>query len=337
MPQPRRIIYHSTRTVDLRYILQRDERTGKRNKVHKQDYFDTDLIEKTYNVKRLPRSYIIKSFALYEIPFDKTTTKIRRHTLPHQEYLSGFVYHVQDQVEFYEVITYSTEESFSEIYIQPPFLPILRVRAIDKIIRRPVYDRTPHCTELDVLLEHDPHFFKFWIDTHKRDVLKYQEGNGILLIKASPAQARLQYWNQQIVLSKQLKFLDNTASRIIEANFLSLLAFSGDTCAFYEHSTAKPLSSPDDNLDAVIQEFWHVRSDVNGLPETLVTHRGPKPYHICYSSYPRLDNDTYKLYGATVVRHKFLSWDSNYNATHRFKIANYQPGVNSHYDWAYSI
>jgi hypothetical protein len=255
---PRRDIHKNkcNQEINLKYILKQEN--GKRvNKVRKTDYFDSDLIEDTTFVKRLPRSYIIKSFALDDIPFDKTTTKIRRYTLPHPEYLSDFVYHVQDQVEFYEVITYITDESFSDTYIQPPFLPILRVRRLGKPIRRPVYYRRPEdIIDLDEPYIHDTQYTTFWLDQHKRDIFKYQIGNGILLKKVSPELARHQYWYQQIVLSKQHKFIDNTKTRLAQANFLSLVNFGGDTCAFYEHSTAKPATDFDDNLGPVVQEYW---------------------------------------------------------------------------------
>jgi hypothetical protein len=333
---PRRDIHKNkcNQEINLKYILKQEN--GKRvNKVRKTDYFDSDLIEDTTFVKRLPRSYIIKSFALDDIPFDKTTTKIRRYTLPHPEYLSGFVYHVQDQVEFYEVITYSTEESFPETYIQPPFLPILRVRAVNKVIRRPVYYRRPEdITELDVPLPHDPLFFQFWIDQHKRDVLKYQEGNGIRLIKVSPDQARVQYWNQQVILSKQIKFIDNTASRIKQANYLSLITFGGDTCEFYQHSTAQPHTESDDNLGPVVQEFHHVRSVVNGLPETLVYYRAPNLYHLSNSSYQVRHNNIYNLHGATIVKYGVRLWLSSRTENHRFEIHGYQVGANTHFDAA---
>ena len=118
---PRRSVFNCNREVNLRYILQGNGDNV--NRVLHTDYFHSDLIEKTTHVKRLPRSYIINSNNSIAVPFVKSTTKPCRYPIPHPEHEGSFTYHVQDQIEFYEAITY-----YPKLYkeVQPNFFPILR-------------------------------------------------------------------------------------------------------------------------------------------------------------------------------------------------------------------
>ena len=330
---PRRSVFNCNREVNLRYILQGNGDNV--NRVLHTDYFHSDLIEKTTHVKRLPRSYIINSNNSIAVPFVKSTTKPCRYPIPHPEHEGSVTYHVQDQIEFYEVITY-----YPKLYIevQPNFFPILRIRKIGKVIRRPVYDPTDdHCTETNEPLQHDPLFIKHWVDQHKRDLLKYQEGNGIRLIIATREQVRAQYWEQQASLSKVFRYsIDDTKTetRLIKANNLSLAnEYYHDIHRYYKYSTVKPAPKPDDNFPPLVQEFWHVRSVVNGLPETLVAYRAPNNIHRDYSSYPVVPNDIYNLYGATILNNSYRNHQGSYEV-HRQSLHGVSPGRNNHFDFA---
>ncbi len=216
-------------------------------KVRDNYFFDSDLIEKTTNVKRLPRSYIQDLYLYEETQFQISSTKpCRYHCQITPEDCQHILYHVQDRVEFYETIIY-LPLAFN--YIQPAVQDIYRVRAVNQEIRCPVFNRTPACTEQDILLYHDNNFILHWLDQHKRDVQKYKVGNGILLEPIPHDTARTQYWNLQLSLNNLPVHGPEFRKRHNDACFNSIKGeFAGDPEGIYQESTALPQSQPGENF-----------------------------------------------------------------------------------------
>jgi hypothetical protein len=105
-----------TRTVDLKYILQgaakysTESTESPVSHILEPDYFDTDLIEKTRHVKRVPKAYANQEKVFEELPFNQVSTIPCRISLADSVlskfYLNGTLHHIQDTVEFFEAIIY---------------------------------------------------------------------------------------------------------------------------------------------------------------------------------------------------------------------------------------
>jgi hypothetical protein len=194
-----------TRIIDLKYILQGSKYYSYESEenpisyISEENYFETDLIEKTTHVKKLP-SYYIKSFELIEEPFVFQLTKACRSTLQEIQ-KDPELYHEQDSVQFYEAITYFPIEYYH--LPEPAYTKIIHIRKLSKPIRRKVFSdtllRRRLYTESLLRINIDRHL-NHWVDQHKRHPKKYQEGNGILLLPATPSQARDNYWNSLVAL-----------------------------------------------------------------------------------------------------------------------------------------
>jgi hypothetical protein len=184
-----------TRTVYLKYILQGAAKYSTESTespvLHKleTDYFDTDLIEKTRHVQRLPRPYSTQEIFSDELPFNRARTKPCRVSLASPNlsrfYEDKILYHVQDTVEFYEAITYQHLTYYN--FPKQEFIKLRHVRQINKRLRRPIF---PEEVIDDIywdpadILEVDNRYIITWFPQFERDLFKYQEGNGILLLRS---------------------------------------------------------------------------------------------------------------------------------------------------------
>jgi hypothetical protein len=181
-----------TRTVDLEYILQgaakysTESTESPVSHILETDYFDTDLIEKTRHVKRLPKPYANQEKVFEELPFQQDHTIPCRVTLADSEssklYLNGTLYHIQDTVEFYKAISHQPRP-----YCYKPeqkFTKLKHVRQISRPLRRPIFSKD--CVEdlywnSDDILAVDNRYLVNWFPQFKRNLYTYQEGHGILL------------------------------------------------------------------------------------------------------------------------------------------------------------
>jgi hypothetical protein len=218
-----------TRIIDLKYILQGskyytyESEENPISYISDEDYFETDLIEKTSYVKRLPRSYI-ENLELIEEPFVFNLTKACRSTLQEIQ-KEPELYHEQDTVQFYEAITY-----FPITYChlpKPAYTKIIHIKKLRKYTRRKVFSDKIlriHLYKETLLRINGDRYLNHWVDQHKRDPKKYQEGNGILLLPATPSQARDNYWNSLVNLRNiQIPYdRDETKLRLLDCAYLTL-------------------------------------------------------------------------------------------------------------------
>jgi hypothetical protein len=123
-----------TRIINLKYILQGcryysyESEENPISYIFEEDYFESDLIEKTRHVKRLPRPYT-KDSHLIEEPFVFQLTKACRSTLQEIQ-KDPNLFHLQDTVQFYEAITYFPIEY--NYLPEPAFTEIKHIRDLSK-------------------------------------------------------------------------------------------------------------------------------------------------------------------------------------------------------------
>jgi hypothetical protein len=171
-----------TRIIDLKYILQGSRYCSYKSEenpisyISEEDYFETDLIEKTTHVKKLPSPYL-QDFDLIEEPFVFQLTKACRTTLQEIQ-KDPKLFHEQDTVQFYEAITYFAIEYCH--LPEPVYTKIIHTRNLRKSIRRKVFSNTLLRGRLFtrfLLTFNGKRYLNHWVDQHKRDPKKYQEGN----------------------------------------------------------------------------------------------------------------------------------------------------------------
>ena len=170
------------RTINVKHVLNSkqtftDTDDYVAHSIRPTDYIDLDQIDGTTHVRRLTRSYIIADHQKEPVPFDIKATKTSRASLVDPD---NFAIHKQDTVFFYEAITYRRLS-----YIDHPLEPyqdIVRIRDIYKPVRRPTQIDFSDYSEDECF---SPSHIHGWVDQKRRDLTKYQEGNGILKVQLS--------------------------------------------------------------------------------------------------------------------------------------------------------
>ena len=236
-----------TREVFVKYIIRGARYYATENEdkpieyILPGDIIDTERIERTGHVKRLPDSYSQETQDL--LPFDISKTK------PNRKPLNGYqeVFHIQDTVQFYEAIEYIPIETCH--LPEPAYTLIHHVRDLSKPVRRKVFsDLRLHkkkCTHPFVYIN-GVKYLDHWVDQYKRDLNKYKDTKGILLIPATPEDIRDNYWNSLAGLTK-VKGIpdDDIGTRIIEHSFMNLRCrYDSDLQDFYLHTTHKAVLRP---------------------------------------------------------------------------------------------
>jgi hypothetical protein len=277
-----------TRIIDLKYILQgskyytNESEENPISYISDEDYFETDLIEKTSYAKRLPRSYI-KDLELIEEPFVFQLTKACRSTLQEIQ-KDPELYHEQDTVQFYEAITY-----FPITYChlpEPAYTKIIHIKKLRKFTRRKVFsDKVlrAHLHTETLLRINGDRYLNHWVDQHKRDPKKYQEGNGILLLPATPSQARDNYWNSLVNLRNIPKSYDYDCEdiklRLLDCAYLTLRhKYPSSVQDFYLNTTHQqyiPSTRSIFQTVPVLHTPVILRSISNGLTTIFISNRAP--------------------------------------------------------------
>jgi hypothetical protein len=336
-----------TRTVDLKYILQGAAKYSTESTaspvlhILETDYFDTDLIEKTRHVKRLPRPYSSQEFFADELPFNRARTKPCRVSLASPNlsrfYENKTLYHVQDTVEFYEAITYQHLTYYN--FPEQEFTKLRHVRQINKRLRRPIF---PEEVIDDIywdpadILEVDNRYIITWFPQFKRDLFKYQEGNGILLLPADTDNNLSNgYWNSLKLLSHPYYFDEyDIPVRLLEATYLSLrYNFEANPFEFYKYTDHSPVIRADDYHTPRHQVILHKRSIVNFVASSFVTNRLPTDIHLPKEDiYFPLNIPVRRLPVATR-----LIFCEHLSRTLRVQFHGVPPGLNHHYTTASNL
>jgi hypothetical protein len=272
-----------TRIIDLKYILQGskyytyESEENPISYISDEDYFETDLIEKTSYVKRLARSYTEDSH-LIEEPFVFKLTKACRTTL--QEIQNEpKLFHIQDTVQFYEAITYFPKK-YNNLP-EPAYTEIKHIRDLSKPVRRKVFsDQKLHkrrCTHSFVQI-HGTRYLNHWVDQHKRDPKKYKEGHGILLLPATPSEARDNYWNSLVSL-RNIRIPydeDETKLRLLSCAYLTLRhKYPSNVQEFYLNTTHQQYLPHYELSIPVLHTPVILRSISNGLTTVFISNRAP--------------------------------------------------------------
>jgi hypothetical protein len=119
-----------------------------------------------------------------------------------------------------------------------------------------------------------------WFPQFKRDLYKYQEGNGIQLLQApkdkDPYLAS-GYWNSIRLLSQEY-FDDgfNIPTRLLEATYLSLrYDFQAHPTEFYKFTLHSPRIRKEDYSVPRYQKICHLRSISNHVATSYILNRLP--------------------------------------------------------------
>jgi hypothetical protein len=319
------------------------------------DIIDTDQIENTRYVKRLPVSYSKDN----QGPFDISKTKPNRVLLQDEcEHPFNWyepIYHKQNSVEFFEAIEYI---SIAYCHLpEPAYKTIRHIRDINKPLKRKVFpDNKLHrrnCTHPFVQIN-GYEYLDHWVDQYKRDLTKYQlqteyhstNCTGILLIEETdPDTLRENYWNQLAGLTKSKvytnQFPDDIDIRIIECAFLTLsLCYQCNIPEFYEETHHQPILRRHEKEIPVRHIPIILRSLTNGLATVFITNRAPnfisvkRPFRIYPRNFP-VDI----LPEPTFLDYNYFTGSSNNTDRHisgRIALQGIPPGVHTQYKHYYS-